>query len=550
VASAVEHARFRTEAEAVARLRHPNVVEVFAFGEHNDLLYYAMELLQGSLASLLRGGPLPLRQAAELTRQVALGVHAAHAAHVIHRDLKPANVLLGADGQARVADFGLAKLLDGDSGQTASEAVLGTPAYMAPEQAAGKARQVGRAADVWALGVILYECLTGRVPFLGQSRQETLEQVRLAEPERPSRLRKEVPAGLEAVCLKCLEKQPDRRYTSAQDLADDLQRWLDGQPTQARPLSRLGRLGRAVRRRPGVVAAVVLLGLLAGLAVAAARWRGRDTGPDEGAERQRALAALEKELEGGGKVELIGARGKPGWWRWARGEAAGEVKQAPDETCLVQAWEFCLLELAPQAKRTSYRLRAEVRHENSRGIVGGVGLYVALGEFPAPGDLAQFFVELHYNDVFDEHEVFFADPPANLKKPRKVPDRRNLKNGVYLNAHLAARTGRPGGDHQGVAEEMKPLFKPNMEGGPWRRLVVEVRPGSVRATWEGRQVGTLKAADIDRNVLAVLQKRSRGPRPVPPYTQARPRFTPGGALGLFVNHGVASFRNVVLEPLD
>jgi serine/threonine protein kinase len=183
IAGPDELARFRTEALAVGRLDHPHVVRVFASGEHGDCPFFAMEYLPGgSLLGLLRQGSLEVRRAAELVRQVALGVQAAHQAGILHRDLKPGNVLLDAQGNARVADFGLAKLLDSDSAQTVSAMVLGTPAYMAREQAAGRVREIGPAVDVWALGVILYECLTGKLPFQGASRQETLRLVQTARP--------------------------------------------------------------------------------------------------------------------------------------------------------------------------------------------------------------------------------------------------------------------------------------------------------------------------------------------------------------------------------
>jgi hypothetical protein len=226
--------RFNREARAVARLDHPGVVRIYSLGEHERTLYICMELLGGgSLQARLRQGRLPVREAADLVRQLALAVQHAHDHRVLHRDLKPANVLLTADGVPKVSDFGLAKLLDTDDDLTETGAVLGTPTYMAPEQAEGRSAAVGERTDVWALGVLLYECLTGIPPFKGESRSHTLELVRTQRPVPPRQLRPEVPAELEAVCLRCLEKRPERRPASAAELAADLQDWLDGKPTRA-----------------------------------------------------------------------------------------------------------------------------------------------------------------------------------------------------------------------------------------------------------------------------------------------------------------------------
>ena len=201
--------RFLAEAEVIARLRHPNIIPIYAVGEEQGRPYFSLELAEGgNLSERLAKGPITGRQAAELVETLAQAVHAAHAAGIIHRDLKPSNVLLASDGTPKIGDFGLAKLLGDDSARTLSGEVLGTPSYMAPEQAEGRSRDVGPAADIYALGAILYQALTGRPPFLGASAIETMKLVVSTEAVPPRRQRPDVPRDLETITLKCLEKEP------------------------------------------------------------------------------------------------------------------------------------------------------------------------------------------------------------------------------------------------------------------------------------------------------------------------------------------------------
>ncbi len=261
-----ERRRFRAEAESIARLRHAHIVQVYEVGEHNGSPYFSLEFCPGgSLASTLDGTPLVPQKAAALLEQLARAIHVAHQAGIVHRDLKPANVLLGEDGSPRITDFGLAKQLDNPQWQTASGAVFGTASYMAPEQARGARSQMGPATDVYALGAILYEFLTGRPPFRGATTADTLLQVVSSEPVPPRRLQPGVPRDLDTICLKCLQKQAARRYDSALALADDLARFQAGEPIHARPVGAFERLLRWARRSPRVAslsAVVVLLVVL------------------------------------------------------------------------------------------------------------------------------------------------------------------------------------------------------------------------------------------------------------------------------------------------
>ena len=209
-------ARFRTEAEAVARLRHPNILQIYDIGEAAGLPFVALELLDGGgLDDRLAGTPQPANQSAELMVTLARAMHVAHQSGIVHRDLKPTNVLYTSDGVPKITDFGLAKRIDSDEGQTESGQIMGSPSYMAPEQARGDSPNVGPAADVYALGAILYEMLTGRPPFKGETPIETVRQVIDDDPVTPSRLVPRVPRDLETICLKCLHKEPAKRYESA-----------------------------------------------------------------------------------------------------------------------------------------------------------------------------------------------------------------------------------------------------------------------------------------------------------------------------------------------
>jgi tetratricopeptide (TPR) repeat protein len=259
--------RFRTEAEAVARLSHPNIVQIYEVGEQGGRPFLSLEYVDGgSLLQQVAGTAQPERPAARLVETLARAVHYTHQRGILHRDLKPSNVLVTADGTPKLTDFGLAKVLDADSSPTRTETLLGTPSYMAPEQAAADTRKVGAPADVYSMGAILYQLLTGRPPFQGATPLHTLEQVRTQEPVPPRRWRRSLSPDLDTICLKCLEKEPDRRYPSAEALADDLHCFVQGQPIRARPVPVWQRLWRSARRRPApvlwAVGAAALLTLL------------------------------------------------------------------------------------------------------------------------------------------------------------------------------------------------------------------------------------------------------------------------------------------------
>ncbi|OAI42237.1 hypothetical protein AYO40_01895 [Planctomycetaceae bacterium SCGC AG-212-D15] len=337
-ASPRDHARFRQEAEAAARLHHPNIVQVFDVGESEGRPYFALEYVAGgSLAKHLRGDPQAVRPTVWLVEQLAEAVDYAHRHGVVHRDLKPANILIADFGAAdsrtgdaglalsdsqlqaafrntaipKITDFGLAKRLGEKEGGTLTGEVLGTPSYMAPEQASGKGQGVGRAADVYALGAILYEMLTGRPPFKGAAPIDTVIQVLHEEPVRPTSLRPDLPRDLETICLKCLEKEPRKRYARASDLADDLHRFRQGKPILARPVGVLERGVKWARRRPLSAALVGGIILVTTLGFAGVVWQwheatlARDVALQEKRQKELQTLVAENALR-----EAEAARGK------------------------------------------------------------------------------------------------------------------------------------------------------------------------------------------------------------------------------------------------
>jgi serine/threonine-protein kinase len=394
---------------------------------------------------------------------------------------------------------------------------------MAPEQAAGRSADIGAAADVYALGAILYEALTGEPPFKGQTKIETLRQVREDDPVPPSHRRAGVPAGLEAICLTCLEKTPARRYRSASALAEDLDRWLRGGRSRGLRV-RLRRLLRLARRRWRVVAA----GLVLAVASATALLHDSD----------RPLRRMQADLRRGSPVQPIGETGRPAWSRWRAGESGSQTSVSSDGTFTVHSWSLGLLELLPDPGLQSYRFDAQVRHRKS-DRAGEVGIYVGHQSYPGQPAETHFFTQLTFN------EVWRAEVPEGLGRPGDPPPR----NAVRLFPHLYAE----GGVTEHINWQMPGATGPNVETagenhGGWHDLAISVTPAGLTATWDG-QPFRLTSGDFSRIIdqqLGVLRPRYSGD----PFVQVlSPQVHPRAGLGLYVRRGSASFRRVSLHPL-
>jgi serine/threonine-protein kinase len=530
--------RFLEEARAIASLKHPNIVEIRELGEVDDEPYHVLEYLEGgSLADELArrekaGQPFHAVEAARLVECLARAVACAHGQGILHRDLKPGNVLLTADGTPKVADFGLARQVDGEQTLTTGPVLFGTVPYMSPEQAAGN-RQPSFSMDVHALGVILYRLLAGRVPFQGADRNETLQLIQNHPPEPPSKYRPGLDRDLEAICLECLEKKPSRRYRSAAALADDLAAWQGDDPVSVRPRGFLGGAARRARRHP-VVTALILCALLGAVLLGGALWY---------YDPERPIREIERELARGNAVTLIGEKGSPRWSRlWLSDNETKTFPDPDDGTFTLDSSDLAMLELVRDPQMTRYRLRAQVRL-NRDGRPGKVGLFVRHRELPAEDGPAQSAVHLWYNDLRNESAL-----PAGVPEHIRLPD---LGNAIDLFVYLYQRRGGNHRDFPIHADGVAPgRFKVNPQRveKTWRDLVVDVTPEEVRCTWDGIASGPVRPAryadfleehlrDCKVHKAAGLNRTPEDCLPV------------RGGVGLVVLRVAASFRSVKIEPL-
>jgi serine/threonine-protein kinase len=543
--------RFSREIRALAQLRHPNVVDVYEVGESSIGPFYSMELMTaGSLARQIRErGPLPPAVAAELVEKAARGVAAAHAAGILHRDLKPANVLIDANGEPKVADFGLAKSLDLDvdpDGSTAdpatpSGAFLGTPSYMAYEQAAGKPRDIDAQTDVYGLGAVLYQALTGEPPYRGENSATILHQVLTEAPLPPRRLNPRIPAVLEAICLKALARKKTDRYKSVLEFAGDLENWRSGRSTIARPLPPVRRAVRWIRPRLRPAGAILVL-LVAVAAILVALSRG--SWFSQSADSSEAIEKIEAALDRGESATLIGQSGNPAWSRWIAQTDPNPSPPSSGEFFSMQSWGYAMLELVRDPHCRSFRLKAQVMHLESHEV-GMAGLYVGRIESAANSGPVHQMVELSFNDILPP---MLARRPDG--KPFEFPDMDKTPVAISNRAFAMQGTKLPW--LPSFVSYSKPLCTPRGLGKTgWRNLSIVVTPDSIHAVWENNEAlpvdCPLKEMETE---TAKSLKELRQDSALQPWADAvRPAFQPRGGVGLFVLRGSAAFRNVTIEPL-
>jgi len=358
--------RFRTEAAAAASLQHPNIVAIHEVGFREGQHFFAMDYVAGqSLTQIVQDGPLLARRAAGYVKTIAEAIQYAHERGILHRDLKPSNVLIDEFDQPRVTDFGLAKRLEKETDLTLSGQVLGSPNYMAPEQAAARRGQVGKRSDVYSLGAILYHLLTGQPPFVALTVAETLQQVRNVEPTSPRVSNPHLARDLETICLKCLEKEPVRRYATAQELADELGRFLNKEPILARPVGRLEKVWRWCRRNPVPAALIALVTLVFLAGFAGVAWQEQNARKARDLAQRRLYAAqmnqafrawdvssldvaralLNSQRPLRGAEDLRGAD-----WRWLWTLCRSEVKA---ELPTQGEWQLLAAEPSPDGRRVA-----------------------------------------------------------------------------------------------------------------------------------------------------------------------------------------------------
>lgn len=518
-----ERARFRREAEAMARLQHPNIVQIHAVGELNGRPYLAMEFLEGgTLTAHVASRPQTLRQAAQWVETVARAVHYAHCRDILHRDLKPLNILLTADGIPKVSDFGLSKRMDSDGCHTWTGVAVGTPSYLSPEQAAGRKGEIGPRSDVYSLGAILYELLTGQPPFVAETKEATIQKVLTEEPVSPRARNLYVDRALEAICLKCLEKKPQDRYRTAEALAKDLDCWQRGKATTALPPWPT-RAWRGVRRHSMMSAAVVLIGLTISI------WMTVNYFWDPA----RQLESAQRKLVAGRPAILFAESGRLPWYRKATSQGDMRVEHGDDGTMKVRSGSLGLLELLPDPMCESYLIRAEVRHDDAYSKHASVGIYCAYStQVTQRDEKVHLFYALMFNDWYRVEDVYSGPPVPGMKPPHR-PSESKVK--LVLRC-LGAEEGTPLRDHA------TPVWGHFIPSGPypvWRKIAMTVTPVRLEAHWEGKRIDQVSDATLARPPGGKFGELVHGVEWV---------FSLRGSVGLYVDQASASFRHVVIEP--
>ncbi|HEV3204947.1 MAG TPA: serine/threonine-protein kinase, partial [Gemmataceae bacterium] len=528
-------ARFREEAEKMARLEHPNIVRIYAVGEDNGLPYFSMELVEGgNLAQRLSGKPQPSDLAVQYVEILARAMHYAHQHGIVHRDLKPSNVVLTSQGEPKITDFGLAKTIGEGSGRVQMERpsdegttslslqnrvstqtgeILGTLFYMAPEQAAGKVKQIGPQTDIHALGAILYELLTGRPPFQAASPLDILKQIQEADPKSLRAFNPNLDPQLEAVCLKCLEKRPQRRYDSADALAEDLRRWQRGEKTKVRPPRWAARVGRYIRRHWIVSAASFFAGVIL-LTIPVVNYL---------KDPNRWYEHVLREIKSGRSVWLLEEKGFPTHsnWRFRPEETMDFL--AKDGTLSLHSQSVGLLELLPgPLPSEGYRLSAEIKHGQWSGTISQAGIFFGHARYKTTQDRwLHFFAGLNIDDRILTGDVL----PLNSRCP------------VILSLHLYD----PNATEPMTRFEMSREFFPTT--GDWRKVTVDITPEKIRSSFASKKLEEIPILELQKN-LGSLARKIQNP------IARNENVSLQESLGLYIYRGTASFRLVKIEPLS
>jgi serine/threonine-protein kinase len=530
--------RFDREVRSLAGLDHPNVVRVFEVGTCAAGPFFSMELMTGgTLAGRIREcGRLTPADAADAVKKAAHGVAAAHTRNVLHRDLKPSNVLLSATGDPKVADFGLAKEWEAGPPDpddptadlaTPGGAFLGTPQYAAPEQAAGRSDEHDPRTDVYGLGAVLYHALTGEPPFTGSSSATILQRVLTAAPVPPRQKDRRIPRELESVCLKCLAKNPEDRYATADEVAAELDLWQREGWTRATP-TRWRRAVRAARRN----AVLLVAGLV--LVIAAVTLYRND--PD------RPVREVRSELDHGRPVTFFTADGLT-HYKIIAGDAETRVVLNTDKSLTVSSWGLCLVELVPDSRCDEYTVAARIRHDNS-DAAGVVGIFAARRSIGGPSGNSNLVVGQVFNDVWTEAEIvaraFPLGPPPGL-----APGNSTVRLGLGVSGV------QPDGVQWAILPNLvagAPFTPAGVTSRIWRNLELAVFPDGATGVFGGMPVGRLGVSAVrDYLDLQATSWRMRNPTG-PPWYSIEPPFVARGGVGLVVYRGSATCQFLNISP--
>jgi serine/threonine-protein kinase len=551
-----EITRFRGEAEKMAKLRHPNIVQVIAVGTRDGVPCFSMEFLEGgTLGQKIAGKSQPAAQAAEWVEILARAVQYAHEHNVIHRDIKPANVLFDADGQLKLTDFGLAKCLDSDTALTRTGGIIGTPGYIPPEMIAGRVEDSHPRGDVYGLGAVLYELLTGRPPFRGQTVMETIQLTERGNPAPLHALEPNVDRKLEAICMKCLERRPRHRYATAGELADDLACWRTGQTP--RPARRLARISRFARRHLAACAATFLL---LALAISVPLWRYFRS-------PERQFAVMLDNLRSGRPVQVLGAEGRPPHCKLIVGDDFTVIRAAEDGAFCLEAGNKAMVEFVDDPQCSQYRMSLRVRHEQVPQDYSEVGVYFSYELVDVSGKVAHRFFRLTFNATKAPGRIRYL--PVGAIPAKLVAQIQGIIGAapgapplalapqvfaVYKDAELDEFGALPVA-RQKLVLCATHLFKPVLRSdsvryaadeivfalpppGQWNDLRLTVTPERIEFEFAGQ------SRVITSDKLSAGTVRPAGHPPAPRF-----ELNPRGGLGFYIDQGTASFSNVVVEPL-